>query len=166
MEKEYTLSVLAENQVGLTNRVTAILAKRKINIENLSGTETENKNVYRLIIDVKTREEIIENVILQIEKQIDVVKAVAYNENELIRRETAIYKLPSAEYEKSKDIEQLIKQYDAKIIINESDYIIVEKTGDKKEVQELLDKFKSFGILDFARSGRITIKHTKTEELK
>ena len=78
----YTISLYSENNVGLLNRVSAILLKRHINIESFSTSPSEIPNVFRFVIVVRLPEEKIKKVVQQIEKQIDVIKAFYHSSNE------------------------------------------------------------------------------------
>ena len=71
----YTISIYSENNVGLLNRISAIFLKRHINIESLTTSQSEIKDVFRFIIIVNVEEDKVKKLIKQIEKQVDVIKA-------------------------------------------------------------------------------------------
>jgi acetolactate synthase-1/3 small subunit len=73
--KLFTISVYSENNVGLLNRISGIFLKRHINILSLNVSESEIENVSRFIIVVNTTEKWVQNIVGQIEKQIEVIKA-------------------------------------------------------------------------------------------
>ena len=94
--KTYTISLYSENNVGLLNRVSAILLKRHINIESFSTSPSEIEDVFRFVIVVEVTDSKIKKVVQQIEKQIDVIKAFYHTDEETIFQESALYKVKSS----------------------------------------------------------------------
>lgn len=160
--KEYTISIYTENKIGLLHRITTIFTRRKMNIDSITASESEVRNVYRFTIVLKVTEEQVQKVVKQIEKQIGVLKAFYLTEDEIVQQEIALYKVPTAAFAHGDDVEKLIRQHNAHILTVEPEYIIIEKAGHKTETQELFNKLKAYGILQFVRSGRIAI----TKEIK
>lgn len=159
MEKiqEYTIKVYSENNIGLLNRLTIIFTRRKINIESLTTSEYHIPGVHSFTIVVNTTETMIRKVIRQIEKLVDVLKAFYYQTDNIIYQEIALYKVPTSALTDTNEIEKLVRQYNARILEVTPEYTALEKTGHKEETQELLEKLKPFGILEFVRSGRVAI---------
>jgi acetolactate synthase-1/3 small subunit len=106
---------------------------------------------------VRTTEEGARKVVEQLEKQVEVFKALYFNAEELIHQEVAMYKLKLDGFSKNNSIEKIIRQYNARIIDVEPEFVVVEMTGHKAESQELFEKLQPFGVLQFVRSGRIAI---------
>ncbi len=73
-KKIYTIIIITENKPGVLYRIADIFLKRKINIESLSVSETEKKGLSQFTILIKTEKEILEKVLRQIGKIIEVVK--------------------------------------------------------------------------------------------
>lgn len=157
MEKEFTLSIFTENKIGLLHRITVIFTRRHINIDSITASESEVKGVYRFTIVVHTSLDQVKKVVKQLEKQIGVLKAFYFNEDEIIYQEIALYKIPTKSFAHGDDVETLIRQHNAHILTVEPEYIIIEKAGHKDETQELFDKLIPYGILQFARSGRVAV---------
>lgn len=157
MNKEYTLSIFTENKIGLLQRLTVIFTRRKINIDSLTTSESEVKGVYRFTIVINTTSEQVTKIVKQIEKQIGVLKAFSFKEDEIVYQEIALYKVPTKSLAHGNDVETLIRKHNAHILTVEPEYIIIEKAGHKDETQELFEKLLPFGVLQFARSGRVAV---------
>ncbi len=157
MNKEYTLSIFTENKIGLLQRLTVIFTRRKINIDSLTTSESEVKGVYRFTVVIHTTAEQVAKIVKQIEKQIGVLKAFSFEEDEIVHQEIALYKVPTKSLAHGNDVETLIRKHNAHILTVEPEYIIIEKAGHKNETQELFDKLLPFGVLQFARSGRVAV---------
>ncbi|MBS1730478.1 MAG: acetolactate synthase small subunit [Bacteroidetes bacterium] len=156
MDKTFTVSIFTENTIGMLNRITIIFTRRHLNIDSITASETEVKNVHRYTIVLRTSREQIDKVIGQIEKLIDVLKAFVHEDDEVVHQEIALYKIKTTHL-KSNNVEQIIRENSAKILTVEPDFIIIEKTGHKAETKALFEKLKPFGILEFARSGRVAV---------
>ena len=156
-KKTYTISLYSENNVGLLNRVSAILLKRHINIESFSTSPSEIENVFRFVIVVEVSESKVKKVVQQIEKQIDVIKAFYHTDEETIFQESALYKVKTQALFQEKKVHTIIKNSHANIVTVSPDYFVIEKTGKREETEKLYNQLESFGILQFVRSGRISV---------
>jgi acetolactate synthase-1/3 small subunit len=114
---------------------------------------------------VNTNQELIEKVVKQIEKVVDVLRAYYLCEEEIIHQEIALYKVPTEALTRSNEIEGLVRKYNARILEVTTEYTVIEKTGHKEETQQLFDDMKDFGVLQFTRSGRIAITKATRERL-
>ena len=166
MEKQnYTLSVFTENKVGLLHRVSGIFTRRHINIESITISASEIEGVHRFTILICEPLALVKKVVLQLEKQVDVLKAFFHTEDDTIFQEVALFKLASNIVDSGMRLEQILRDNHARILSIEKDFLIIEKTGQEHETDTLFRKLKPFGILEFARSGRVAItKPMKTVE--
>ena len=156
-EKEYTITVFTENETGLTSRVVSVFTRRHINIVSLTTSQSSIQDIYRFTIVVHTTEEMIKKLVAQLDKQIDVVKAFYYEDDEIIYQEIALYKVPTKVFAHNTKVETLIRKYNAKVLEIEPEYIVIEKTGHQDETEALLNELKKIGIYEFVRSGRVAI---------
>lgn len=156
-EREFMISVFTENRTGLLTRVVSIFTRRHINIDSLTVSESSMRGIHRFTIVVQVTEEMVRKLVAQLEKQIDVLKAFYYFENEVVYQEIALYKVPTQAFSNGDQVEKLIRAHSARILSVEPDYIVVEKTGHGKETKALLRAFEKIGIYEFARSGRVAI---------
>lgn len=157
MKKEYTISVFSEHKVGLLHRITVIFSRRKINIESLNTSESEVRGIFRFTIVIEATEDMVRTVTKQIEKQIGILKAFYHTIDEIVYQEIALYKVPTVAFANGDEVENLIRKHNARILTIEPEYIIVEKTGHKEETRQLFRALEPYGILQFARSGRIAL---------
>jgi len=159
--KKYTISVYSENNVGLLNRISAIFLKRHINLDSFSSSESEIKDVYRFVIVVKVDINKINNLVKQIEKQVDVIKAFYHTDEETIFQESALYKVKSNSLFEERKIQNIIKQSQASIVTVSPKFFVIELTGFREETEKLYNDLKPLGLLQFVRSGRISVTKEK-----
>ena len=161
MVKTFTISIYSENNVGLLNRISAIFLKRHINIESLTTSQSEINDVFRFVIIVKLEEEGVKKLINQIEKQVDVIRAFYHTDEETIFQESALYKVKSSALFEERHIQNIIKESHANIVTVSPEYFVIEKTGFRNETDRLYHDLEPFGLLQFVRSGRISVTKSK-----
>lgn len=171
MEKTYTVLVFTENSIGMMNRITIIFTRRHLNIDSITASESEVKGVFRYTIVLRTNKSQVDKVIGQLEKLIDVLKAFVHKDSDIVHQEIALYKIKS-ETLTNGDVEKVIREHHARILTVDPKFMVIEKTGHVEETQLLFEKLKPFGMLEFARSGRVAVTKpmkelsTYLEELK
>ena len=158
MKKErYTISVFTEDIVGMLNRETIIFTRRKINIESIAASESEIPNIHRYTLVISEVEDMVKKVVLQLEKQVEVVKAVYHKDSEVVYQEIALYKVPTEVLLSGGEAEKIVRAHHARVLSVEPAFTVIEKTGHKDETQALFDELEPFGMLEFVRSGRVAI---------
>ncbi len=162
MEKKwFTISVYSENSVGLLNRISGIFLKRHINIESLNVSKSEIDHVSKFTIVVYTTEDWVRNIVGQVEKQIEVIKAFYHTDEETIYQESALFKVASTLLFDERNIQNIIKDSNSQIVTVSRDFFVLAKTGRRNEIDDMYQQLKPYGIMQFVRSGRIAV--TKSE---
>lgn len=161
--KNFTVSVYTENNIGLLSRIAAIFLKRHINIESITASKSEVNDVMRFIIVVNVTEEKVRKIVGQIEKQIEVIKAFYHTDEELIFQETALYKIRSADFVEDLNIQDFIKETNARIVTVTPKFFVIEKTGKRQETENLYEKLKPYGLMQFVRSGTIAVSKNEMQ---
>jgi acetolactate synthase-1/3 small subunit len=156
-KQEYTLSLFSEDHIGILNQITIILTRRQINIESITASESAVKGVHLLTLVVKTTPEMVRKVAKQMEKLVDVLKVFIHTSEEIIYQEIALFKVTTKGMMSGNVIDHVVRTHHARILEVSPEYIVLEKTGHKAEITELLTNLEPFGVLQFARSGRVAI---------
>ena len=156
-KKKYTVSIYAENNIGLLNRISSIFLKRHISIDSVNSSPSEINDIYRFVIVVTVHELLIKKVITQIEKQIEVIAAFYHTDQETIFQESALYKVKSKSLFEERHIQNIIKNSHAKIVTVSPNFFVIEKTGFREETEKLYNDLAPYGLLQFVRSGRIAV---------
>lgn len=159
--QRFTLSILTENKSGLLNRITILFTRRKINIEAINVSATEVEGISRYTIVINSERELAEKLIKQIRKQVEVLGAFVYEEDDIYYQEIALYKVPAKAFMNGNTIEKLVRDEGARILVIEEEHIVIEKTGHQHETTAMFEKLKPYGVLEFVRSGRVAISKSK-----
>ncbi len=156
-KQEFTVTVYTENQIGLLNRIAIIFSRRKINIESLNTSPSEVDSVHRFTIVINETEEVVRKLCMQIEKQVEVLKAYFNTASEIVWQEMALYKVSTDEIAEKVQVERLLRQYGARAVVIRHDYTVFETTGHREETDALVKVLEPYGLIEFVRSARVAI---------
>lgn len=162
-EQLYTISVFTENQVSLLHQISMIFSRRCLNIESITASKCSIPGVHKLTITCRSDRAMMEHVVKQIEKRIEVLKAFLHTDDEIVFQEVALYKVPTRSVVESNEIEDIVRRFGARILEIQPEYTVFEKTGHTSEITELFEKLKELGVRQFVRSGRIAVTKAPQE---
>lgn len=151
-----TFSVFSENHVGLLQRVTAVFTRRCINIESLTVSASEVPGVHRFTIVAILSREMARHIGLQLEKQVEVIRAFVHEETEVLYRDLALYKLPGTA-RRDPDFHTLVRTKGARVLEESEAFVVLELTGSQEETTAFFDQLLQWGVLEFVRSGRVAL---------
>jgi len=154
---KFTISAFAENKPGVLYRVTDLFLRRKINIESLTASETEKVGISKFTIVVDADANIVEKIVKQLYRIIEVIKVSENLDRDIVFREIALIKVHAKDLNSRQEIDHLTQLFKAKIIHVTKESLIVEIAGDEEEIIGLFNLLKPFGIKEFVRSGRISV---------
>jgi len=158
MKQYYTITAFSENTPGVLYRIADLFLRRKINIESLTVSEVKNEDQSRFTIVVYAESELVEKIVKQLYRIIEVIKVIDSKDEDLILREIALIKVTASNLEKRKELEHLVLISDeTRIISIHKNYLVIEKTGSETEINDFYELIKSFGIKEFVQSGRIAV---------
>ncbi len=145
--------------------MAGLFSRRGFNIDSIAVGETEDPELSRMTILVEGDENIIEQVIKQLNKLIDVVKISNLTNESTVSRELLLIKV-KAEPSTRAELQQMVETFRAKIVDVSLDSITVEVTGDEEKLKAFELLLRYFGIQELVRTGRITlmrgVKYIKT----
>jgi acetolactate synthase I/III small subunit len=165
MTQLYTISAFTQNRSGVLHRLTAQFTRRKINIESLCVSETETKGISRFTISVKAEEELVQKIVAQISKIIEVVRVYYNVDEELIFREIALIKVLAPDATLRAEVEEHALRYGASVSAVTEDFIVIEKTGLEQNIESIYRMLEKYEIVGFVRSGRIALSRKSKQAI-
>jgi acetolactate synthase-1/3 small subunit len=153
---KHTLTMLVENEPGVTARITGLFAGRGYNIETICGAPTANPNISRITISTYASPLLLEQCMKQIDRLVNVIKLRDMTGEDAVKREMALICI-KADPENQKQIKEIFAQFNAKIMDEGTHQYIYEVTGDEDTIDILLEKIEPFGIKKLARSGALAL---------
>ena len=160
MEKEFIIIIFSENKVGLLSQITTVFTHRNVNIESLTASESAIEGIHKYTVVVRNDPEKVANLVKQIEKKIDVLKVFCYTPDEVVLQELALYKV-----QRSRNVEDLVRRHNVRILEIHDDYTWREKTGHRDEIRELYRMLEPHGVYQFVCSGQVAIIKSRRELL-
>jgi acetolactate synthase-1/3 small subunit len=156
-KQEFTITVYTENHIGLLVRIATMFSRRKINIESLNTSPSEEEGIHRFTIVINEFEEVVRKLARQIEKQVEVLKAYYNTNDEIVWQELALYKVSTDEIAEKVQVERLLREYGARAVVIRKDYIVFETSGHREETDKLVEVLAPYGLIEFVRSARVAI---------
>ncbi|MFW6138562.1 MAG: acetolactate synthase small subunit [Spirochaetota bacterium] len=163
MEKEYTIAVLVENQSGVLAHIAGLFSGRGFNITGLSVGETENPDYSRMTIVVRGDDLIVEQIKKQLNKFIDVIKVWDLTNVASVHREIILIKV-NAPPSKRQEVFQIVEIFNGKVVDISHDTLTMEVTGITEKIEALVSLLRPYGIIEIARTGRVSIKRGITKK--
>jgi acetolactate synthase I/III small subunit len=153
---EHIISILVENKFGVLARVAGLFSARGYNIESLSVAPTLDPTTSMITIVTAGDDRIIEQIMKQLNKVVEVLKVVDLTETQFLDRETALIKVHTKAEHRDEAI-RIADIFRAKIVDSSPVTYTVEITGDVEKVEALINLLRPLGIKELVRTGRIAI---------
>jgi len=158
---EHIISVLVENKFGVLARVAGLFSARGYNIESLSVAPTLDPTTSMITIVTIGDDRIIEQIMKQLNKVIEVLKVIDLTESNFLDRETALIKIHTKPEHRDEAI-RITDIFRARIVDSSPTTYTIEITGDVDKVEALINLLKPLGIKELVRTGRIAIAREVT----
>src|SRR6266516_1915213 len=153
---EHIISVLVENKFGVLSRIANLFSGRGYNIETLSVAPTLDASMSMMTIVTSGDDRIIEQIVKQLNKLIDVIKVVDLNESEFVEREMALIKIHTRQEDRAEAL-RIADIFRGKVVDSTPTTYTIEVTGDIRKVEACINLFQPLGIKELVRTGRVAI---------
>ncbi len=155
-----TITALVQDKPGVLNRITSMFRRRGFNISSLAVGLSEKPNLSRMTFVVQGDDAVVEQLLKNLEKLIDVLKVSAAPSEDVVSRELALIRV-SATPDTRKEIVQIADIFRAHIVGVSPDSMIIEVAGDDDKMTSLQDLLKGYGLLEVMRTGTIVMHRGK-----
>ena len=162
---KHIISVLLENETGALPRVSGLFSQRGFNIESLTVAQTSDPSLSRMTIVSTGNDRVLEQIVKQLNKLIEVVKVSDLTSQDHIERELMLVKVCPTNKDEL-EIKQLVDIFSCKIVdVTEKTYTI-EISGKTKKINAFLNAIDSAIIMEVSRTGVTGISRGKKAILK
>ena len=155
--KQHVVSALVENRAGTLSRVSGLFSRRGFNIDSLTVGETEDSSISRMTIAVSGDDAVLEQIIKQLGKLVDVIAVRELEHDSCLRREIMLVKVKADEKNRPAVIE-IAGIFRSRIVDVSPSTITIEATGDIEKLNGLLLLLRPYGILELARTGLVALE--------
>lgn len=152
---KHTVAVLVENHFGVLARVAGLFSARGFNIDSLAVGETHDPTISRMTIVVHGDERILDQIVKQLSKLIDVIRVESLKD-EIIDRELLLAKVVNDAASRN-DVMQIVNTFRAKIVDVNPETLTIEVTGGESKIDAMLELLAPIGIRETARTGLIAL---------
>jgi acetolactate synthase I/III small subunit len=161
---KHTISILVENHFGVLARVSGLFSTRGYNIDSLSVSETEEPSVSRITMVVRGDDRVLEQIVNQLNKLVDVIEVTDLTRVKHIERELVMVKI-NVDAKRRSEVVELASIFRAKVVDMGADEMTIETIGSEGKVDAFIDMLYPFGIQELVRTGKIAIARSARSEL-
>ncbi len=156
-EGRHTLTMLVENEPGVTARVSGLFAGRGYNIESICGAPTASPDMSRITITTKSDPHQLEQIMKQVRRLVNVIKVRDMTGDEAVKREMALICVRTASTGKRTEILQIAEIFRGRVVDTGTRHLILEVTGSADKIDALIKLLEPYGIKKLARSGALAL---------
>ncbi|XP_024974760.1 acetolactate synthase small subunit 1, chloroplastic [Cynara cardunculus var. scolymus] len=159
--KSHTISVFVGDESGIINRITGVFARRGYNIESLAVGLNKDKALFTIV--VSGTEKVLQQVVEQLNKLVNVLKVEDLSREPQVERELMLVKL-NVDPGKRAEIMWLVDVFRANVVDASADSLTIEVTGDPGKMAAVQRNLAKFGIKELTRTGKIALRREKLGE--
>lgn len=153
---KHIISILVENHFGVLARISGLFSARGYNIDSLCVGTTVDPTASRMTVVVQGDDSVLEQILKQLEKLVEVIKVEDLTRDEHVERELVMVKIPVTGANRT-EVTEIAGIFRAKVVDVGAEALIFEITGSEGKVSAFIDMMKPFGIGELARTGKIAV---------
>jgi len=152
----HTISLYVNNKPGVLVRVALVFSRRGYNIESLVVSPTTEPGYARMTITCSGDEDVFEQIIKQLAKLVDVVRAEDHTEQDMVETEVALVKL-AVPLESRTTVLQIAEHYKATVVDYSTDTLMLRAYGVSKKLDSMMSLLSHYDVREVVRSGKIVM---------
>ena len=157
-EQRHIISILLQNEAGALARVAGMFSARGYNIESLSVAPTHEPTVSRLTLVTMGSESVIDQIIKQSRKLVDVVEITDLTRDDHLEAELLMIKV-AVDGSSARLVVDCARRHRGLILDETEATRTVQLTGTGSEVNAFLSEIAGIAkVLELVRSGTAAIK--------
>ena len=155
-ENTHVITMLVENEPGVTARVSGLFANRGYNIDTICGAPTANLKMSRITISTPTNPDMLEQLMKQVRRLVNVIKVRDMTGEEAVKREMAMICVKAKPKDRT-EILRIVETFRGKIVDTGATHFIIEVTGRQEKIDALIRLLEPMGVKKLARSGILAL---------
>lgn len=153
MKHKHIIGMLVEDQPGVLTKIAGMFARRGFNIDTITVGKTTKENISKMIFSVIGDDNVMEQVIKQVNKLVDVIKVSELKHHESIVKELCLLKVSIKDEKAKDDLMKYADVYKVKIVDITPKSVIFEIVGDNAKIDSFIELVKRYGIREISRTG-------------
>jgi acetolactate synthase I/III small subunit len=160
MEDRHVISVLVENKPGVLARVAGMFSGRAFNIHSLAVAPTLDPEYSQMTIVTVGNEQIIEQIIKQLRKLINVVKVQDLTLGEYVEREMVLIQVKAGPAARG-EVMNITEIFRGRVVDVAQDSVTLEVSGSQSKIEAIVRLLAPVGLLEMIRTGTVAIPRGK-----
>uniref|UniRef100_A0A1D1ZYX2 ACT domain-containing protein n=1 Tax=Auxenochlorella protothecoides TaxID=3075 RepID=A0A1D1ZYX2_AUXPR len=152
----YTLLLEVQDRPGVLNQVTGVVARRGYNVQSLAVGNSEREGYSRITMVVPGNATGIEKLMKQVQKLVYVDRVTNLNANPFVARELMLIKVRATAAQRG-ELLNLAQIFHGSVLDVSLTTLTIEVTGKEDKMRALQSVLEPYGILEVARTGRISL---------
>lgn len=152
----HTLSVMVNNQPGVLGRICAVFSRRGFNIESLVVSQTRDPRFSRMTIGISGHPEGLHQIIMQVNKLIDVMHCTEHTDSDAVSKELVLIKVAANPAQRT-EVLQIVEHYNGKTVDLQEDSLIVMISGNTDKLDASVRLLSKFEIVETVRTGKVVM---------
>jgi len=157
----HVVLALVEDKPGVLHRVTSLIRRRGFNIDTITVGATEVEGISRITMTMAGDERVLEQVVKQLAKLIDVVKVSWLKPESTVARELAMVKVHAPDHATRADVMQFVEIFRGRVVDASPESLTIELSGDPEKINAFIDIVKRYGVKELARTGVIAMQRER-----
>ena len=156
--RQRIISFIVSNQPGVLCRISGLISRRGFNIDSITVGVTDDPSLSRITIVMNADDAVIEQVLKQLGKLLDVkaIKEIPQSGGTL--RELALVKVSTAAGANRKDFMDDVTALWGTVLDIGEKTTTVELIGNTSSINEGIEALKKYGIAEIARTGMVALE--------
>ena len=153
---KHIITALVENKPGVLARIVGLISGRSYNIETLNVGPTQDPTTSKMTMVVPGDDHVIQQVISQVGKLVDVIEVVDVTGRRHLNRELVLVEVGTARHSRTEVLE-LATLFDARVVAVGERSVTFQMVGDHASIEDFLRLLRPYDITDISRSGLIAV---------
>ena len=146
-DKAHSISLMVANRPGVLVRISLVFSRRGYNIDSLVVSPTLDPSFSRMNIVARGNPTILGQIIMQLEKLVDVVQAKDHTNMNVVEKELALIKL-NCTPEQRTEMLQLCDHFKAVTVDMTETSMVIQITGNTDKIDAMKSLSQKFEIIE------------------
>lgn len=152
----HTLSILVNNEPGVLMRICQVFSRRGFNIDSLVVSQGRDPSFSRMTIGISGDPSGLHQIIMQVNKLIDVIHCFEHTSNDSVTKEMVLIKILCSADDRSGAL-QITEHFGGKTVDLTPSSMVVMITGDSPKVDAAVTMFSQYEIIETVRTGKVVM---------
>lgn len=161
-KNSHTISMVVANKPGVLVRVAHVFARRGYNIDSLVVSPSFDPRFSRMTVTALGDPEILEQIIKQVNKLVDVIHAGEHTGEDAVDIELALVKVKISATQRPA-MTKILKSFSARVIDETDDVLIIAQMGTTEQLDQLEAALRKIGLQEMVRTGKVVMAKGKSE---